>query len=167
MFAALGNEDDDVEGYVDERGEDINGIIETKNGYSKIQMTLDSGAADNALPLDMFPKLKTQTTGKERKFYDAGGNKLENKGENVVEFLTKAGHKQKVRWQVMNVVKPLLAMARFEQAGCELKFGKEGRFMHNPLTKEKIPVYVKNGTYKVDLWVKLDVVGPVFAGQGR
>ena len=87
-------------------------------------------------------------------------------GEKVIAFYTPAGHKRQIRWQVVNVVKPVLAMGKLEDAGCEVVLKKGKRYIKDPLTKEEIPMVKTNGTYKVFLWTKVNESGPVFSRRG-
>ena len=163
-YAALADDDDVIE---DDMGE-IGSVLEVKDGFAKVQITLDSGAADNVLPEEMFQEIPTRLAGPGggKRFFDAAGNPIKNIGEKIVPFLTHGGNRQLVKWQVTNVVKPLLSMGRFEDAGCELNLKSGNREIYIPTTVERLKVCKKHGTYKLDMWVNLAEVGPVFGGQG-
>ena len=145
--------------------EHLDHVIEYDNGKAKIELTLDSGAANHLLPTEMFPKIKRkqhEAAKMGKCFYDAGGKPIPNEGEKTIQFLTLAGHKQRITWQVAKVVRPLLSMGKLEEANCKMEFEQGKRFIWVPATGEKIPVTKKNGTYKVNMWIDMDVVGPVF-----
>ncbi len=147
----------------------INQIVEIQGDKIKLEMTLDSGAGDHVLPKSMFPSVAIKPTPKSisgRCFYDASGKEIPNEGEKKIEFITPGGRSQKIRWQVADIVQPLLSMGKMEEAGCIMNFSKGDRHVLIPATGERIPVQKRNGTYKLTLYVDMQKAGPVFSWQG-
>ena len=144
-------------------------VIERKGDWVKMEITVDSGAGDSVLPVGLFPEVKAVQNKQSKAgkcFYNASGGQVKNHGEKVIQFYTPAGHKRFVKWQVADVIKPLLSLGRLEDAGCEIIVNKNRRYILDPISKERIPMVKTNGTYKTYLWVKTSECGPVFSRQG-
>ena len=146
----------------------LDAIMEKERGWVKIERTLDSGAANHALPKRMFPEITSRTHSEGRYFYGADGSPIKNFGEKKIEFQTPGGNRQQIRWQVADVVRPLISMGKLEDAGCIMDLAnKDTKAIINPITKEKIPVVKKNGTYRMTLWVDESKTGQGFRWQGE
>ena len=159
---------DGDEGDNDDANE-LNHIVHIDGNQAEIEVTVDSGAGDNVLPSKMFPSLPTKPTARSRGgkcFVDASGKDIANEGERTVAFITPGGNRQEVRWQAANIVQPLMSMGKLEDAGCEINVKNGMRYVKVPCTGEKIPIYKRNGTYKMRLKVNMDETGPVFSWQG-
>ena len=149
---------------------DLGAILEKKGDLVKVELLVDSGAGDSVMLAGLFPQLEVKANDQSKAgkcFFNASGNPVPNQGGKVVKFYTPAGNAQHIKWQVAKVIKPLLAVGKLEDAGCSVVVGKDGRYVVNPITNEKIPMIKSNGTYKVHLWVNTKETGPVFNRQGH
>ena len=84
-------------------------------------------------------------------------------------FNTKDSATQKaIKFQVTDVKKPLVSVARIVEKGNEVHFGpgKDGNFIRNLRTGEKIPLKRKRGGYVMEVdWVSDLAAG--FSRQAR
>ena len=170
-YEVLGEGSDDEDMTCDnvDQGE-LHSIMETKGDFARIEATVDTGAADHAFPTCMFPDvpvLRNEASKKGKCFFDASGNPIPNQGEKVVQFYTPKGLPQKIKYQVTPVVKPLISAGKLEDAGCKIVIDGKDKYIVNPGSNEKIKMYKKNGTYKIDLWIKKSEVGEVFNRRGK
>ena len=107
-----GNSSEDPRGFEDVRRrkpknndsfEEIFAVEETKGKWVRSEAEADSCAADNVLPSKMFPDFPTVETAasKAGKSYSAAnGMSIANEGDKVIEFMTNAGTKRRMKFQV-------------------------------------------------------------------
>jgi hypothetical protein len=106
-----------------------------KNMLHPFTITVDSGAAENVLPVDMFPEIELEPSKGSlagQFWVSAKGERIYNLGQKLVEFETDEGHKWKVMWQVAQVTKPLLSANRITDQDNEVVLKKAGACIVNP-----------------------------------
>ena len=99
-----------------------------KKGKQRFVITLDSGAAANVIPKDMFPDLPLEESEGSRRgqyWISAKGGKIYNLGQKKVEFETDEGNKYVVVFQVADVTKPLLSAFQVTEKGNKVTLKKE------------------------------------------
>ena len=95
-------------------------MVKVKKGF-----TVDSGAADHVMPLGWLAWiLVTASLGSMRglHYVSASGNRLPNKGEQKVKFLTRDGIWATLLFQVAGINKPLVSVSRLIDEGWRVVF---------------------------------------------
>jgi hypothetical protein len=80
-------------------------------------ITLDSGAEESVWPQSWLPSIPTKPASVERKFAAANGTRLKHYGEKVVPFQTNDSAIASVKFQVTDVIKPLVSVKRIIERG--------------------------------------------------
>ena len=144
--------------------------MEELAGWSKIKITFDTGAGASVAPRESFPMIAVVETA----FSKAGGFYHSAKGEVILNHgeMTVAGQDDEfqdrcVIFQACDVTKPLFAGRQAAAAGFRTVLdqnekGENCSFMEHKKTGQRTPLYIENGVYCFDLWVK----SPGFTGQG-
>ena len=143
--------------------EKINSVEEAPE-WEELDMAMDSGATESVVNEDMITNIET-VEGEAFKMgvqYEvASGTMIPNLGEKKFVAVNEAGVARKMTAQVCDVNKALLSVHRVVQAGNTVVFSKNGSYIEDNETYEKIPLREAGGMYMLKLWVK-----KVFPGQG-
>ena len=125
-------------------------------GWELIEITVDSGSCDTALPSNMLSSVAltpTENVGEEYEVAD--GHLILNEGEKRCVMMTQGSVVPKgTVFQVSKVHKPLMSVGAMADAGYECLLGKEGGFMRDVDTGEKIPLIRRGNLYVLRAWVK-------------
>ena len=142
-------------------------IVDVKDKWVKVRVTMDSRAAGHVMPETMFPHVKLERKTSPKKFVAANGEQIKDLGEKSIPFKTNEGVQR-------NNIQ--------ECECCQIPhFDAKGRpsWKHCCLLDEKNPhirstrdgtvikLDVNNGVYTMDMWTCLDETGPVFSWQGQ
>ena len=133
------------------------------NNYKKIQVLIDSGAAESVIPPWLLPDYAVkegEATRQKVKYTTADGNIISNLGEIAVPFRTREGHKCGVTFQVCDVARPLLSVTALTEKGNKVTFNDSGGRIIGPGVKQCIDFAKRDGVYVLDVYV------PPFQGQG-
>ena len=114
-------------------------IVEVKDKWVKVRVTMDSGAAGHVMLETMFPHVKLDRKTSPRKFVAANGEQIKDLGENIIPFKTNEGLLRCITFRSANVVKPRISMQKV----------------------------VRAGVCTMDMWICLDETGPVSSWQGQ
>ena len=63
---------------------------------------------------------------------------------------------KKIAFQVADVHTPLLSISRCADMGFQCRLGKEGGYMEDTMTGERIPLYRIDNLYVMKAWIKRD-----------
>ena len=63
---------------------------------------------------------------------------------------------KKITFQVADVHKPLLSISRCADMGFQCYLGREGGYMEDTMTGERIPLYRIDNLYVMKAWIKRD-----------
>ena len=138
--------------------------IEEAPEWEEIQMAVDSGATESVVGEDMLTNVKTEEGESKRKgiqYETADGTLIENMGEKKFVAVDEGGTTRKMTAQVTDVSKPLLSVSKIVQAGKRVVFAKEGSYVEDDETGERMYLKESGGMYMLKLWVKRS-----FPGQG-
>ena len=118
--------------------------------YRKIQILVDSGAAENVLPPDLFPGMEVREGEAKRnqvKYMTADGNEIPNLGELDLAFRTFEGHKCGIRFQLADVKRPLLSVTALTSKGNTVTFNESGGTIVSQDGKQRIEFQRQQGVY--------------------
>lgn len=138
------------------------------------KITIDSGAAESVLPVDVVPN-ETLMEGEAKKkgvrYVAANGGRMDNMGEKRVRFRREGSAAvNSIMFQVTGVGKPLASVSRILDKGNSVIFSRnhEGSYIVNEKTQERIPIKEEKGTFVIDVEFLEPASGePGFPGQGR
>ena len=145
----------------------VSNVPAVVDGWRKVRVTFDSGAAESVTPSSAFPgfEVKESRGSKMGQNYQAaGGKEIPNEGQVAIQGQTDEYQDRNVVFQVCPVTKPLFAAAQAAKAGFQTVLDEEGSYMLHKKTGQKTKLEVVNGVYVFDLWVRQD---QGFAGQGK
>ena len=131
--------------------------------YRKIQILVDSGAAENVLPPDLLPDYAVEE-GEARKngvrYMTADGNEIPNLGELNMPFRIFEGHKCGIKFQLADVKRPQLSVTNLIAKGNRVSFHEQGGTITSQDGKQTIKFKQMNGVYVFEVYV------PPFQGPG-
>jgi hypothetical protein len=116
-------------------------------------ITLDSGAEESVWPKDWIPSIPTKPATVERKFAAANGTPLIHYGEKVVPFQTEDSSIASVKFQVTDVIKPLVSVKRIIERGNTVSFGATAAecFIQNISSGKRIHFRPHGGSFVLDV----------------
>ena len=85
-------------------------VMEVRDKWVKVRVTMDSGAAGHVMPETMFPCVKLERKKSPKKFVAANGEQIKDLGEKNIPFKTNEGIQRCITFRSANVVKPLISM---------------------------------------------------------
>ena len=135
-------------------------MVKVRKGF-----TIDSGAADHVIPLGWIAWIiVTASAGSLRglHYISASGNRLPNKGEQRVRFLTKEGTWATLLFQVAGINKPLVSVSRLIDEGWRVVFDVDGSYVLHKKTTRKITMNRTRGVFTVEAYVEPEDKKPVF-----
>ena len=92
-------------------------IVEVKDKWVKVRVTMNSGAAGHVMPETMFPHVKLERKTLPKKFVVANREQIKHLGEKSIPFKTNEGVQRCITFRSANVVKPLISMQKVVRAG--------------------------------------------------
>ena len=125
----------------------------TNNQVQKLVMLVDSGAADHVMPASELPNVDI-TEGASSKagvqYTTADGGRLPNLGEQTVKLTVKDGRQVNATFQVADVTRPILSVARLTESGHQVRFHKNGGSIIHRETGHEIPFVNYRGVYVLE-----------------
>ena len=152
---------------------DIGGVSDpaaTEDGWQKISVAIDSGAAETVIPHAMIlghPIRPTTASMSGVCYASATGAPIPNLGEQVLPLVTMEGTLRAMTFQAAPVSKPLGSVKRMCKSGHRVVFDDDGSYVENKATGELNWLREEDGNYMLDTWVMpLDELGGLgFGGQ--
>ena len=126
--------------------------VDSSLGRGKI--TIDSGAAESVMPVDMLKEIQLRESEGSRKgisYIAANGGRMPNMGERKVHFKTDTGSESSVVFQVTHARKPLASVSKIVRKGNRVIFDAQGSYIENVSTGKRIGLHEENGTYHLDV----------------
>ena len=142
-------------------------IVEVRDKWVKVRVTMDSGAAGHVMPETMFPRVKLERRTSPKKFVAANGEQIKDLGEKNNPFKTNEGIQRCITFRSANVVKPLISMQKVVRAGNIVVLDEMNPHIRNTRDGTVIKLDVSDGVYTMGMWTCLDETGPVFSWQGQ
>ena len=126
-----------------------------KDGWIKMRVTVDSGAADSVASPDSFPGYTVIEHTSPQFFQSATGEPIVNMGEQLVAMVTEEGTLRGMKFQCTKKVrKPLASVKRMVEANHAVVFAPEnlgGSFILNIETGEMNSLHESEGNYMLDV----------------
>ena len=138
--------------------EDGNTPICVAGEWEKIELTVDSGAAETICPASCALGVKTSPGVKMSqgvRYTCAGGRKIPNLGEKKCIMMTsEASTERKLALQVADVNRALLSVSKAVDGGNRVISDKDWSYIEDRTTGERTTLVRKGGLYVVETWVK-------------
>ena len=130
--------------------------------WERIILTVDSGASDTVVPpsvCSLAPLHHTEKVGTEYEVANAAV--LENLGERRCQMKTSENGKVlNMKWQVVDVHKPLLSVSKLTEQGHDVVFKPKEAYIQIA-GGERLMLKKSGGVYEMEVWVR----SPDFSGQ--
>ena len=120
-------------------------------------MAVDSGATETVMGEDMLSSAETKMGAAARRGVEYGvanGVTIPNLGEKTFTFQTMEGAERKITAQLCDVNKGLLSVGKVANAGNTVVFTRDGSFIEDDSTGERIAIKEENGMYMLSMWVR-------------
>ena len=134
----------------------------------KLTCTLDSGACVSVLPKECTMGYKITADGENRCYTTASGEEVVDEGSVKLNAQNDNYNDCQLNFRVTepSVRKPLVSAYKTCLAGNRIVLDLEkGSYVYNKKTKQFTPVFVKDGTFQYDVWVRKPQVMTVQVGQ--
>ena len=131
--------------------------VDVKGEWEEIKMAVDSGATETVMGEDMLTCTETKIGAAAKRGVEyevANGVTIPNLGEKTFSFQTAEGAERKITAQICDVNKGLLSVVKMVNAGNTVVFTKDGSFIEDDVTGERIAINEENGMYVLSMWVK-------------
>ena len=142
-------------------------IVEEKDRWVKVRVTMDSVAAGHVMLEAMFPHVKLERKMSPKRFVAANGEQIKDLGGRRIPFKTNEGVQRCITLRSAHVVKPLISMQKVVQAGNTVVLDTKNPHIRNTRDGSVIKLEANNGVYTMDMWICLDETCPVFSWQGK
>ena len=137
-------------------------IVQSPDDWIEIEVTVDSGACETVMPSNMATGIEIvpSSTSHGAEYEVANGESIPNLGERRCLLMTLGSTAaKKIVFQVADVHKPLLSISRCADMGLHCHLGKEGGYMEDTMTGERIPLHRAENLYVMKAWIKRDSGG--------
>ena len=142
-------------------------IIEVKDRWVEVRVTVDFGAAGHVMIEVMFPRVKLERKTSPNKFAAANGEQIRDLGDKNIPFKIDEEIQRCITFRNVRVVKPLIPTQKVVRAGHIVVLDEKNPHIRNIRDGTMIQLDVNNGVYTMDMWICLDETGPVFSWQGQ
>lgn len=126
--------------------------------WEKLEMTVDSGAAETICPATSASNVPTVPGAKMKqgvRYTCAGGKKLDNLGEKHCLMSTEESETQhRMTMQVAEVNRALLSVSRAVDGGNRVVFDQNWSYIENKRTGERTTIQRRGGLYVLETWIK-------------
>ena len=130
---------------------------EVWNGWTKMILTLDSGACESVLPsgsISRIPLRESKGSKEGLTYVVANGEEIPNEGEKRMMAWGQDNVLRSLTMQAAQVNKPLLAVRKVTQGGNRVVMDENRSYIQDKKTGTIVPVHHRDGVYHVVLWVK-------------
>ena len=129
----------------------------TEGEWEVLEMAVDSAATETVLNDEMVSTVETKDGAASRRgteYEVANGETIPNLGEKTFLGETEEGYKRNICAQVCDVNKALLSVKKVTEAGNRVIFDKDGSYIEDKESGEKIWMTEKGGMFTIKLWTK-------------
>ena len=131
--------------------------VGSRQEWESIELAVDSGASETVIGEDMLTAVETKEGPASRRgvqYEVANGVRIPNLGEKHFSGYTHEGFRRSMKAQVCDVNKALLSVHKLVQAGNKVVFEREGSYVEDEVTGEKMWLQEKGGMYMLKMWVR-------------
>ncbi|MDA8582759.1 hypothetical protein N9L68_00970 [bacterium] len=151
--------------------EQVRSAVVADGEWEEIELAVDSGASETVAHEGVLQSVETTDGDAKKKgvqYEVADGTLIPNLGEKSFIAVDEGGALRRMKVQVCDVNKPLLSVRRVTQAGNRVVFEKDGGWIEDTSSGEKLWLKEKDGMYLLKLWVQKGGKSPAgFSWQGQ
>jgi hypothetical protein len=132
--------------------------------WTKISAIVDSGAVEHVLPERWLPSIQMEASPGSKagkKYLSATGQEIPNLGQKALTGKTREGQTRGIIFQVAPVRKPLMSVAKMNEAGNDVNLRGDRPHIMNVKTKAITALRREGKTFILDLWIKIPEADPV------
>ena len=136
-------------------GGDVGAVVRD-DGWQRISLAIDSGAAETVIPHKLVmghPIHETSASKNGVCYASATGQPIPNLGEQRLPLYTCENTLRSMKFQATPVSKPLGSVKKICASGHRVIFDEDGSFIQHKATGETNWLREENGNYLLDLWV--------------
>ena len=126
--------------------------------WTEMELCIDSGACESVMPYELCRHIGVVESAQSREGVEyevANGSCIPNLGERRCQIMTLGSMIPKtITFQVADVHKALLSISKCADLGYECQLGKEGGFLLDKITGERIPLIRRENLYMLKTWVR-------------
>ena len=140
--------------------EDLGDAVNVANteGWEKIGLTIDSGAAETICPAREANSVATIPGSKFAqgvKYTCANGKKLPNLGEKRCVMCTEESEvEHNITMQVADVTRALMSVSRAVDAGNRIVFDDKWSYIEDKRSGQRTTIQRRGGLYVLECWIK-------------
>ena len=126
------------------------------DGWRKIKVVMDSGAAACVAPRSMAPHFAITDSPEQRAgvyYTSANGAKLDNLGQQELPIAFDNGVRAMTTFQIADVSRPLMSVAKVCEMGNRVLFGSGGGVILNLASGQVTPFEMEDGVYVFTMWI--------------
>ena len=120
--------------------------------HQSMEITIDSGAAENVMPERVAPNVPVQYSEEQAAgvvYTAANGDVMPNRGKKLVPFTTSEGQRRMANMQVTDVNRVLMSVAKVCDAGHSVLFTKTGGVIKNLQSGEETKFRREKNVYRM------------------
>ena len=125
-------------------------------GYRKMELIVDSGAAASVIPQDLLsdhPITPGEASKRGVNYLAANGDRVPNLGEMKLTVATKEQFVSNMTFQVASVNKPILSVGEITKSGNKVEFDTSGGTITHLRSRKKIHFKKRGGIYILEVLV--------------
>ena len=142
-----------------------------EDGWQKVSMAVDSGAAETVIPHTLVtghPIRETEASRRGVNYASATGQPIPNLGEQRLPLCTMEGTLRSMTFQATPVARPLGSVKRMMESGHRVVFDPEGCYIENKGSGEINWLREENGNFMMDMWIMpVEQMNSMSASFGR
>ena len=126
------------------------------DGWRKVKVVMDSGAAECVAPRSMAPQFAIVDSPASRAgvyYTSANGGRLDNLGQQELPIAFESGVRAMTTWQIADVSRPLMSVGKITELGNRVLFGSAGGVILNLASGQVTPFHMEDGVYVFTMWI--------------
>jgi hypothetical protein len=134
--------------------------------WTKISAVVDSGAVEHVLPEKWIPCVEmVDSPGSKagKKYLSATGQEIPNLGQKSIVCKTKEGQSRGLVFQVAPVRKPLMSVAKMNEAGNDVNLRGDNPHIEHKKSGQITKLRREGKTFILDLWIKHPIEQAILA----
>lgn len=134
-------------------------VVKDPSEWVEIEVTVDSGACETVMPPGLRENIEIvrSSCSHGAEYEAASGESIPNVGERRCLLMTLGSNiAKKITFLIADVHKPLLSISRCADMGYHCVMGKEGGYLEDQLSGERIPLQRRDNLYMMKAWVRAD-----------
>ena len=136
--------------------EDLREIFMTTHIGEKVSLLADSGSSVTCCGPKDFPHVQIEPSPVYQHYRSANGNPLKHYGFKTVHFKTDYDESIKIKFEVLDVTRPILSVSRLREHGHRVSFDDDCYIQHKALPgcpARRLGLVPRMGLFFLQLWV--------------